>query len=230
MTPQLKFDGGAIFKSALQLFKQQAFVLVSFGFVAGLGSWSFASIMRPALGAMPTLVFETVIGSLIFAAQILLADDGRLGRRRPLEAVWARLQPRLVPLIVLPVAAAGLTVAGLLLLIVPGIYVAALLLPMTAIIVLEPPSMGALRRSIELARPEGWPLAGVVLRLVLVFFLATVPVSLILQQVVQGVGPALIWQAGIIAVNAALSGLSATVSLLVYLKLTEMERPEDVFE
>src|SRR5699024_4530488 len=124
-----------------------------------------------------------MVGVLIhaFLAGILTIVIGKavLGKPVRFDEVWQELRPRLPALLGLTVVVTLLISAGLLLLIIPGIWLGVLFALATPVLILERSSIGeALVRSRGLVSGSWWRTFGVLLITMLVAFLIQVVVEL----------------------------------------------------
>ena len=135
----------------------------------------------------PSAILGILLGlvatSLTTGILVLAAYDAWLGNpSRPGAYVGAALAV-IVPLIVLAVITNVAIGIGFVLLIVPGLYLAALWACVTPAIVAEGAGFGALGRSSELTRDYRWAIVG----LLVLVFLIVIGVSFVLQAIVGAV-------------------------------------------
>jgi hypothetical protein len=132
----------------------------------GLGQLNdhYTTTVTPAEGIVTSIAAYLVIGPLVTAMVIhglLALADG--GRPRPLECIMTGLEafrPMFIPVLI----AGALSVCGLLLFILPGIWlIIRLYFTPQAVVVDGRRGMGALERSAELVRGAWWRVAGIVL-------------------------------------------------------------------
>jgi hypothetical protein len=114
---------------------------------------SAASLLTVPLGA--------AVGAVVTAMIAVIASDAVLGRPTGVQVAWSRVRPLLWRLLVLGVVTTVGSTLGLVLLVVPGVFlwgVWALAVPAMA---LERTDVrGALRRSWRLAKPDWWRVWG----------------------------------------------------------------------
>lgn len=116
------------------------------------------SLPQFAVVGLITLLIQT------FLAGLLTVVVGRavLGQSIGLRQAWEELKPRAVSLLGVTLVVAVAVMVGLLLLILPGVWLYALLSLATPALVLERGRVGAaLRRSVELVRYSWWRVFGV---------------------------------------------------------------------
>lgn len=125
-------------------------------------------------------VFVSLVGTFWLQAALVEAtvdlSDGRADV--PVPELFRQARPHLVPGIIAALLAAVGIFAGLLLLIVPGLYLLTMWAVLIPVIVLESVPVGtAFSRSRELVRGNGWQVFGVLLILVLAVAIGTAIVS-----------------------------------------------------
>lgn len=145
----------------LDLFSALADVAADDSFLAGL----FWSVLAAIVGIVGLFLVE--------AALLEVARDVRDGRSdRGLGETYSAVWPRVPALIAASVVAAVVIGIGLLLLIVPGLYLLTIWSMIAAVIVLEGRSAGeSFSRSHDLVRGNGWNVFGLI---VVVFIIVAV--------------------------------------------------------
>lgn len=143
------------------------------------------------------------------------------GLRRPaLGAVKARLAGRWGALTLVALATFGITLAGLVLLVIPGLIAQVTLMFAAMAVSVEGLSGGAaLRRSAELTRGRRWRLFWIIVLIGLIVGAIGVVLSLLLSGVLNPVGSvANLWIAGTIegAITGALTIWTAGVAAVLY--------------
>jgi hypothetical protein len=130
-----------------------AFNAVRNGFARGNVDVSLAFVVGAALD---------VIGGLFLAGMLTAAmGDAVLGREPTFGSMWARVRPRLWTLLGVSLVAGVLPFLGLVLFVIPGIFLWGALALVTPALVLEGLSFGAaFRRSWRLAVPDWWRVWG----------------------------------------------------------------------
>jgi hypothetical protein len=163
-------------------------------------------------------LLAALVGSLWVQGALTATDaDVRDGRAdEGIEAVYRRVRPTLVPLLVAGLLA-GIGIAlGLLALIVPGLFLLTRWVLVTPVVVLERlGATDALRRSWQLVRGNGWTVFGVILvTLVLALIAQLVFVSLFafLPDFLQN------WIGGLVA-NSLVTPFVALAWTLMYFHL-----------
>jgi hypothetical protein len=127
---------------------------------------------------------------------------------------------RLVPLIVAGILAAAGILAGLALLIVPGLVLLTWWLVVSPVIVLEARSVfDGFRRSRALVRGSSWPVFGVVVMTLLVLFAFTLVLGVVLQPLEETIRGFL---ASVIG-NSLAAPFAAVAWTLTYFRLRALE-------
>lgn len=216
-------DIGAILSQAWILYTRFFVRFIAVAGVVFLILGAFTTILDQVSGSgadsIPGRVLALVVSIVGFfwiqGVLVVLTEDVRDGvADHPIGALFARVRPKLAPLILAGVLATVGIVAGLLLLIAPGLYLLtrwSLIGP--ALIVEDLEAGESFTRSHELVRGHGAPVFGLVILLFLISFAAAV----IVDQVVLGVsgGSLATWLAGAVA-NTLISPFLAIVTTLVY--------------
>lgn len=177
------------------------------------------------LAALAALIVSFIGYYWIQGVLVLMTDDVRDGRADlPVRALFARVRPAL-PTLVIAAILAGIGIAfGLLLLIVPGLYLMTRWSMLGPAIVLERLGAGAaFTRSHELVRGNGWTVFG----LLVLLFLGNVVVGGVITGVVGGLFTGFIasWLGGAIA-NTIVTPFIAVATTLVYFELGGRGTPD----
>jgi len=163
-------DVGAVIRRVFSIYVDQASVLMPAAAVV----FVFTGILRtvlvastPALALVAALV--ALVAVTLFTGMVVeLVADVQDGRR---DATVAQLLGAVTPvfgrLILVGLVAGVGIVVGFIAIIVPGLILITVWSVIAPVVVLErPPGLGALRRSRELVRGNGWPVFGVIVVLV----------------------------------------------------------------
>lgn len=216
-------DTGALIRAALTLWWQNFTLLAGLSFLISLGLASITALLEAATG-LSFFFVDLMAGPLVSGLMVLLAQDALLGRRPALRPNLQRVLAVFWPLLLLSIAGSLLALGGMILFIIPGLYVSAVLLAMVPLIVLPEEDKGwdAMSASWELSKPHAWSLVWVVVALLAISLLATGP-AILLTGAMTGEGPVAsfpILTAGVLMfVGAAAGALSATISLTAYHRL-----------
>lgn len=226
-----RFEIGGVLSDAWDLYRRffvrfitiAAIVYVIVGLVQALvtlatgeGGWATA-VLWSIIGAIVGLIGYY----LLQGALVLAVDDVRDGRAdREIGDLFRAVQPRLAALIVAGILAALGIGLGLILLIVPGLYLLTRWILIIPVIVLEGRSAGeSFGRSAELVRGNGWAVFG----LIVVTFIGLAIVGAILTgiiSVVIGFLPTFLvnWISNIV-VNSLIAPFIALAWTLTYFRL-----------
>ncbi|MHA3978469.1 hypothetical protein ACW9UR_12355 [Halovulum sp. GXIMD14794] len=218
-----RFNGGAVFMAAVRLLMGNALPLIGFAALANLAMAVVSmgvSVLLTGSIVGPGGILEYIIGPLIFAMLVLRSSDALAGAQRPLGDQLRQVLAHAPALIALSLAASIITGVGFILLVIPGLYAAAVLLPLTPAILFENAGWDAMSRSYKLAKPHAWAIVGVLLRMTLVGLIVIVPLMLLILNDEGGGGIAVT----LISVlgGAALAALYAVAGYMIYLRLRDL--------
>lgn len=178
-------------------------------------------------------LFSILAYGFVISAIVLMAYDTKLGRPLRMSGYIGAALP-VAPMVFLISLIVGLAVGlGFLLLVVPGLWLAAVFSVVIPAVVIERAGFGALGRSADLTKGYRWSIVG----LYLVMFLIAIVISSVLGVLILGVAAATVTtESGAIglfggitlaaadAVVSALSyGFTAVMSALVYARLREIK-------
>lgn len=185
-----QIDVGAIVNRTFRIYVDQASVLMPAAAVVFLISGVLTGLLTvasPALGIVAVIV--SVVASTLFTGMVVeLVADVQDGRRDASPGQLLRAaSPVLGKLIVVGIVA-GIGIAiGFVLLVVPGLILLTIWAVVAPVVVLErPDGLGALGRSRELVRGNGWKVFAVILLLVILI----VVVSFVIEAVAYSAGEA----------------------------------------
>lgn len=218
---------GVVFQRFVPIFMAAFLPLaLASAITAALFGAAFSAGAEDAVPSVIAIVVNWVLGLLasgLSTAMIVHIVYGiRTGRSVPLGAAFQAALRWIVPISVLSVVAGALIAAGLMMLIVPGLYLWALWAVVVPAIVVEGAGYGGLGRSAELTREYRWPIVG----LLVVFGLILIVVGLAMSAVAAIVAASL---GGIAAlalttlVNAVPYTLIAAMTALLYARLREIK-------
>ena len=210
-------DPGAVISRALEIYREQAGVLIP----AALVVFAIQAIAVVGLGANAGLaalvsLVAMVLSTFYQGMVVELVRDVQDGRRdSSVGALFASITPVLITLVLTSIVL-GIGVAiGLVLLLVPGLYLLTIWSVAAPVVVLERAGVFAsLSRSHELVRGNGWP----VFTVILVVFVGLAAVNIlvgVLTADLGDVGSAVVgW-----LVNAATAPVTALTAAVLYLTL-----------
>ena len=220
---------GGVFGTAFSVFGARWRVLVPIVFLSSLAvSVATHFLGEDLAGVLVGFILDIALFALVQAAAMVVLRD--LRERRPgspiREVVATALPPFPAATLAASVAAAGVFV-GLLLLIVPGLYLMtiwALLLPV--MVVERPGVFDAFDRSRHLVSGNGWRVFGIIL-LGLLLIGVGLPIAILLGNQVEGALPRIL-------VGSLVSAITTTLQALVlgalYYRLRDAERAGSVLE
>jgi hypothetical protein len=185
-------------------------------------------VLTATLGWVGALVGALVSIVGIFWLQGALVEavaDVRDGRADlSIGQTFSKAKERLSSVAVAGILAGLAITIGLLLLIVPGLFLMTIWAVIIPVIVLEQRSAGeAFSRSRELVRGNGWNVFGLIVLVVLVLFAATIVLSILLFWLPDGLGA---YIRDLIS-NSLTAPFIAVALTLAYFRLREREAPAE---
>lgn len=215
MADSRSLDPGAVIRDALQIYRDHAGVLIP----AALAVFAVQAVLTIAFSGglgIITSIIAVVLGTFYQGMVVELVRDAQDGRLdSSVGELFASISPVVVTLLLVSILF-GLGVAiGLILLIVPGLFLLTIWSVTAPVVVLERTGVfDAFARSRELVRGNGWP----VLAVILVVFVGLAVVSTLAAIVSAGlgdVGSAIVsW-----LVTSATAPISALTAAVLYLTL-----------
>ena len=200
------------------------------GFDAAIGSAG----SEPAPGEVGGFVFgiiaSMVVGMLIYAFAtallIQLAYDTKLGRSNPLSVYFRSAMPAVVPLAVLVLVISVLTGLGMILLVLPGLWVYAVFYVTAPVAVIERGGFGSMRRSASLTKQYRWPIVGLFVIVMIISVVVSIVATLAASSLGFMAGGA-VGQIILGAVFSAINGFAYAVggiaTALTYARLREVK-------
>jgi hypothetical protein len=206
-------DIGSVISRTFQIYADQASVLLPAAavvFVAVGVISALLVVIAPVLAIVAFIVI--LVGTTLFTGMVveLVADvqDGR--RDATVGQLIAAARPVIGQLILVGIVAGIATAIGFVLIIVPGLILITIWAVFAPVIVLErPPGLGALGRSRELVRGNGWQVFGVIVVLVIGVGIVSAIVEAIGAS--GGTGVAIVVRVIVQILTAPLSALAASV-------------------
>jgi hypothetical protein len=216
-----KLDVGRVFERIFQIYRDQfgllmgsalvLFVPVAIvnGFLYEEGGF-LASIVASAIAIVATYWYQ---GMVVEAARDIL--DGR--RDHTIGSLFSAARPVVATLIGAGILAGIAIAIGLVLLIVPGLYLLTIWAVIVPVIVLERTGVfGAFGRSRELVKGHGWQVFGVLV----VLFLAALVLRLVIQVIIDGITDSVVgFIIAELIVNILVVPLSALAAAVIYFEL-----------
>jgi hypothetical protein len=174
---QRKLDVGAVIRRVFAIYVDQSPVLMPAAAVVFVFTGILTTVLTDAGSGLRLLaLLVSLVATTLFTGMVVeLVADVQDGRRDASPGQLLRaVTPVLGQLIAVAIVAACGVLVGFLLLIVPGLILITVWSVAAPVVVLErPPGLHALRRSRELVRGNGWQVFGVIVVLdVLVAILA----------------------------------------------------------
>ena len=217
-----KLDTARVFERIIEIYRDQftllipaaLVVFVPVAIVSGLvyagDVGILGALIVAALGTIATYWFQ---GMVVEAARDIL--DGR--RDHTVGSLLRSAAPVIGPLLVAGILA-GLGIGlGLLLLIVPGLYLLTIWAVLAPVIVVERrPALAAFGRSRELVRGHGWQVFGVIVVLFLLQFLVTAVIQAIANSAADSVVG---YSLADLVVRMLVAPLSALAAAVMYFEL-----------
>lgn len=206
-------DVGAVIRRTFQIYGDQISVLIPAACVVFVISGLLTTLLiaaAPILGILAVVI--SVVAAMLFTGMVVeLVADVQDGRR---DATAGQLLRAVVPVLgqlILVGVVAGIGIAiGFVLIIIPGLILLTIWAVAAPVVVLEQPGgLGALARSRELVRGNGWNVFAVILLMVIL----VVVVSGVIEAVADSGGTAigLIVRVVVSIVTAPISALAAAV-------------------
>ncbi len=168
------------------------------------------------------LLINLVLGFVVSAVMALAAIDAVIGKRHALTDYLGQTLRFVMPIVVIGTLVSIAVGLGILLFVVPGLYLAARYLPWTPAIVFENAGWSGLSRAQELTLGYRWPIAGAMLVFGILMVAVAVVSTAIFAAVSGGGEPGL---AGLLiaAMSTALYyAFGAVFTALVYARLREI--------
>ncbi|PZQ49829.1 MAG: hypothetical protein DI556_10220 [Rhodovulum sulfidophilum] len=181
----------------------------------------------PSFGAFVTGVLGTVLSFFVVGFLCLVALDAVIGRSHTVGQYARQAARHILPIGVLGFLVAILTGIGALLLVVPGLYVAARFLPWVEAVVFEDAGWRGLGRAQELTEGYRWPLVGAVLAMMAVIVALAMFASAALFATQGSFLLALLVES---LISAVFYMLFAIFTALVYARLREIKEGKTVAE
>jgi hypothetical protein len=224
---QDRLDTGGVIRKVLDIYVDQAPVLMPAAAVVFLFSGILATVLvvaSPGLALVATLV--GLIAQILFTGMVVeLVADVQDGRR---DATPRQLLKAAVPvfgsLVLIGIVAGVGVLIGFILLVVPGLILLTIWSVAAPVVVLErPPGLGALSRSRELVRGQGWPTFGVIF--VLFAGVSIVGGGIEIAADTAGAGVGLVVRVVVGVLTAPLAALAAAVLYFELVRLSGSPAP-----
>jgi hypothetical protein len=220
-----RLDVGGVIRRVWRIYVEQAPVLMPAAAVVFAISGLLAGIleMSGSGGALLLALAISLVAQTLFTGMVAeLVADVQDGRR---DASAGQLLKAVTPvfgqLILIAVIAYAAIVIGFFLLIVPGLVLLTIWSVFAPVIVLErPPGLGALSRSRELVRGNGWQVFAVILVLFVLVALVVGAIDGAAETAGSGVGIVVRVVLGVLT-----TPISALAAAVLYFDLLHLSRP-----
>jgi len=210
---QRRLEVGGVIRRVFSIYVDQAPVLMPAAAVVFVFTGVLSTVLtRADSGLRLVALLISLVATTLFTGMVVeLVADVQDGRRdsSPGQLLHA-VTPVLGHLLFVAIVAALLVLLGLILLIVPGLILITVWSVAAPVVVLErPPGLGALGRSRELVRGNGWQVFGVII--VLDVFVAVVAGAIEAGAETAGTGAGIVVTVVVGILTAPISALAAAV-------------------
>ena len=224
----------SLFFGRFPVFFMLAFLptLISFGISAsffGVGMYSgtmdpetILALMTSVTGVVIMVVLPMIIYGLSTALIVCAAYDAKLGRPARISQYFSIAVTRAVPVVLVSFAVGIMVGLGSMLLIIPGLYLAALFSVAVVVVVLESMWFSSLSRSIALTKEYRWPILGALILLYLVAMVLQWVLGLVAAPLFATLG-GLIGILIFAAVGAIGTAILSIGFVLIYARLREIK-------
>ncbi len=215
-----RIDVGRVINETFELYGKNAGALLGSAFVVFLISGILQGLLNNGGGIILALLATAVslVATALYTGFVVkLVEDVRADGRRDLSAgdLFSSAQHAILPLIINGILRGIAIAIGLILLIVPGLYLMTIwAVTAPAIVSEDSDSIGAFGRSHELVKGSGWSVFGVIV----IAFLITFVVGLVAVAIGSAIGLAGIIIFAIIA-GIVTAPINALVSAIMFFDL-----------
>ncbi len=208
-----RVDVGGVIRRTFEIYADQALVLVTAAAVVFVISAIFSALLIAASPVLAILAFVvTIVASTLFTGMVVeLVADVQDGKRDSSPGQLLQAATPVIGQLILVGIVAGIgIVIGFILIIVPGLILITIWSVAAPVVVLERPGgLGALGRSRELVRGEGWNVFAVILLMVILVGALSIVIEAIADSGGTGIGLVVRVVVGIL--TAPISALAAAV-------------------
>jgi hypothetical protein len=216
-----KLDVGQVIRRVFEIYVEQASVLMPAAAVVFVLTGIVSALLvtaSPALALVALLI--SLLATTVFTGMIVnLVADIRDGRRdASVGQLLQAVTPVLGKLILVGFVAAIAIVIGLILIVIPGLILITIWSVAAPVVVLErPPGLGALGRSRELVRGNGWQVFGAILLLTILVAVVARLIEVAAESAGSGAGLVVTVVVGVLT-----APISALAQAVVYFELLDL--------
>ena len=220
--PPPAFGVGRVLSRSLRVFARRLIPIMIVSYPTLLLSYLIIDLgADTVIAGLIEFAVLTVFGAFASVYVILLIASAERGGRADIAgsvgaAVFMAPTVSLISLL-----ATMLLALGFLALIIPGVFLAAALFPLYPALALERDGLGSFSRAMDLTRGYRWPILGLLICLALLLLLAAL--ILIVPPILAFGADVVEWIAVGAALDAVISGFSATASTIAYFRLREIK-------
>jgi hypothetical protein len=213
------------------IYRARAGVLLPVAFWLFLVVGVVDGLVGPSVSLFPVLVAATTVAATIYKGMVVgLVRDARRGRQDEPTArdLIESATPVLLPLIVAGVLSGLGIVAGLFLLVVPGLFLLTIWAVIAPVIVVEGSDvLAAFARSRELVRGFGWPVFGALIVALLIEAVGSLIFFRVATAIADGPLVRIVFGALAATITAPITALLAGV---LYYRLLDLKGPAPAAE
>lgn len=174
-----------------------------------------------------SMILQMAIYGLMIALLIQFAYDVKLNRRPSIGRYFGPAISALVPVLVLSIVVSIAMMIGLLLAVVPGLWVFAVFSVVVPAIVIERAGFGALKRSAALTKEFRWPIVGLLVVIWVCMLIIGAIFGAVLGLAIYGLGDGIMGVLIMIVVVSIINGftysLAGISTSLIYARLREIK-------
>lgn len=203
--------------------------LIGFGTALGTDTPDFTQ-PGAAVGFAVSTIISIAIYGLTIALLVQLAYDAKLGRPINIGGYLSNGIKNLLPVVILTIVATIAFGIGFALLIVPGLWIYAVICVTVPAIVIDRAGFGGLGRSARLTKGYRWPIVGAVILMFLIIMGVGMVAGIVIGLVGAGAVGAGLGIGAIVAlllvqgvINTLSYGFSSIVTALIFARLKEIK-------
>jgi hypothetical protein len=211
-------DVGGVIRRVLGIYVEQASVLMPAAAVVFVFTGILSTVLvNASSGLRFVALLISFVASILFTGMVVeLVADVRDGRRDASPGQLLRAVTPVLGQLILVGLVAGVAIGiGFLIILIPGLLLLTMWFVAAPVIVLEhPPGLGALRRSRELVRGNGWQVFGVICVLYVLVAILSAAIEFAADSAGTGIGIVVTVVIGVLT-----APLAALASAVVYFDL-----------